>query len=36
MHEGLLVLSSSDMQFKLANRPAVRLIKQLPDIDKDK
>ena len=26
MHEGLIVLSSSDMELKLASRPAVRLI----------
>ena len=26
MHEGLIVLSSGDMEFKLASRPAVRLI----------
>ena len=36
MHEGLIVLSSSDMELKLASRPAVRLIQQLPDIEEDK
>lgn len=36
MHEGLIVLSRSDMELKLASRPAVRLINQLPEIDEER
>ena len=30
MHEGLIVLSESDLSLKFANLPAVRLMKQMP------
>ena len=36
MHEGLIVLSRSDIELKLASRPAVRLINQLPEIDEER
>ena len=31
MHEGIVVLSTTDMSLLLASRPAIRLLKQLPE-----
>ena len=36
MHEGLIVLSESDKSIQLASKPAVYLLKQLPQVDTSK